>query len=87
MSLIHLDPIKEAVYLLIWCNYRDMDIHHLLVVCILVLLLFDEIPCLFAQVHLRVRVLLSELDHFIVDPLLLLEDADDLIGVCQINVL
>jgi len=84
MSLIHLDPIKEAVYLLIWCNYRD--IHHLLVVCILVLLLFDQIPCLFARVHLRIRVLLSELDHFIVDPLLLLEDADDLIAVCQIYV-
>ena len=84
LSLILLDPIKKALNKLNWG--KRFNVLHLLVRSILFHFSFDNIPFLLARVYLKVRVLLSELDPFIIDPLLLLEDADDLIAVGLIHV-
>lgn len=84
LRLILLDPIKKALNKLNWG--KRFNVLHLLVRSILVLFFLDKIPFLFTRVYIKDRVLLSELDPFIIEPLLLLEDADDLIEEGLIHV-
>jgi hypothetical protein len=84
LRLILLDPIKKALNKLNWG--KGFNVLHLLVMSILVLFFLDNIPFLFTRVYIKDRVLLSELDPFIIEPLLLLEDADDLIEEGLIHV-